>query len=552
MSRRLRIGLLVGIGGLSLLLSVGWSALSRVEAQQETTRQRVSNSYQEAVSLIRTHHFGVSEEETLTKYAIQGMLKSLDPHSDYLDRKAFQEFNEKQHSRYYGIGSQIGTRHRSTYILEPFEGSPAAAAGLRFGDQIVAIDGEESTTWTSDRIRSKLLGDRGTQVRVEVRRVGVAEPISMTITRDGIALPSIPNYYMVTPTIGYIGLTRNFQSTTSREMMVARAELIEKGATSFILDLRQNRGGYLDQAAKVCDQFLQRGQTIVSTRGRQGRNFDQTMIAENGASENFPLVVLIDRDSASASEIVAGAIQDHDRGLIVGEPSFGKGLVQRIFPLFNGGALTLTIAHYYTPSGRLIQRDYSNGSLFEYYQRRYSPGDATPPARTEERKTDLGRTVYGGGGIEPDVKVESADFFNPAQNRLYHGLFLFVRELIGGQFATHPQFRVQSLTYGHPLKGSEFLVTDEVLKTYRSWMEKFYAEQPDYGVTPAMIGEHLIWARKQIRQEVLMAAYGSDRAQQGMSGLDLQLQRAISEMPNAADLASRSWRRNTATRLRQE
>ncbi|MFZ4626868.1 MAG: S41 family peptidase [Blastocatellia bacterium] len=551
MSRRWGLGMLVSLGALSLLLVGGLSAVSRVGAQQETTRQRVSGSYQEAVSLIRTHHFGEMDDETLSKSAIHGMLKSLDPHSDYLDRKAFQEFNEKQHSRYYGIGSQIGTRHRSTYILEPFEGSPASTAGMRYGDQIVAIDGEASVNWSSDQVRSKLLGDRGTQVKVQVRRVGVNDPVSMTITRDGIALPSIPNYYLVTPTIGYIGLTRNFQSTTSREMTMARAELAEKGATSFILDLRQNRGGYLDQAAKVCDQFLQRGQTIVSTRGRQGRNFDQTMIAENGASENSPLVVLIDRDSASASEIVAGAIQDHDRGLIVGEPSFGKGLVQRIFPLFNGGALTLTIAHYYTPSGRLIQRDYSSGSLFEYYQRRYNPADAPPPARTEERKTDLGRTVYGGGGIEPDVKVESADVFNPNQNRLYHGLFLFVRELIGGQIAAHPQFRVEKLTYGHQIKGNEYLVTDEVLKTYRGWMEKFYADQPDYGVTPAMIADHLIWARKQIRQEVLQAAYGSDRAQQGMAGLDLQLQRAIAEMPNAAELAARSWRRNTATRFDQ-
>jgi carboxyl-terminal processing protease len=194
-------------------------------------------------------------------------------------------------------------------------------------------------------------------VTVTVKRVGEANPLSMTITRDGIALPSIPNYYKVKPTIGYIGLTRNFQSTTSEEMSTAMAELIEKGATSFILDLRQNRGGYLDQAIKVCDQLLQRGQKIVSVRGRQGRNFDQNAVAESGATDNHPLVVLIDRDSASASEIVAGAIQDHDRGLIIGEPSFGKGLVQRIFPLFNGGALTLTNAHYYTPSGRLIPRD---------------------------------------------------------------------------------------------------------------------------------------------------------------------------------------------------
>ena len=529
---------------MAILIGLFAAVIPPATAQEETTRQRVSADYQKALEVIRDNHFAEPDEETLTKYAIQGMLKSLDPHSDYLDRKAFQEFNEKQHSQYFGIGSQIGSRHRSTYILEPFKDSPASRAGLRYGDQIVAIDGKESSTWPSDKIRANLLGDRGTQVTVTVKRVGEANPITVTITRDGIALPSIPNYYKVKPTIGYIGLTRNFQSTTSREMTTAMAELIEKGAQSFILDLRQNRGGYLDQAIRVCDQFLQRGQTIVSVRGRQGRNFDQNAIAENGATDNYPLVVLIDRDSASASEIVAGAIQDHDRGLIVGEPSFGKGLVQRIFPLFNGGALTLTIAHYYTPSGRLIQRDYSNGSLFEYYTRRHAQEQATP--RTDEKKTDLGRVVYGGGGIEPDIKVENADSFNVAQNRIYHGLFLFVRELISGQLPGLAQYQVKGLTYGYQIKGNEYIVTDEVLKAYRAWVSKFYSDNPDYGVTASMIEENLIWARKQIRQEILFAAYGSDKAQQGMADLDLQLQRAIAEMPNAADLANRAWRRNTA------
>lgn len=538
---------LVGLGVVSGLLLALPELRQGVTAQEETTRQRVSADFQKAVELIRANHFGEAEEDALAKYAIQGMLKSLDPHSDYLDRKAYQEFTEKQHSQYFGIGSQIGSRHRSTYILEPFKGSPASRAGLRYGDQIIAIDGKESTNWNSDKIRSNLLGDRGTQVTVTVRRVGEPNPITMNITRDGIALPSIPNFYQVKPEIGYIGLTRNFQSTTSQEMRTALAELAEKGANSFIIDLRQNRGGYLDQAIRVCDMFLQRGQTIVSVKGRPGRNFDQNAIAESGAADNFPLVILIDRDSASASEIVAGAIQDHDRGLIVGEPSFGKGLVQRIFPLLNGGALTLTIAHYYTPSGRLIQRDYSNGSLFEYYSKRYATSEAEKaPPRTDERKTDLGRTVYGGGGIEPDIKVENADMFNAAQGRIYHGLFLFVRELISGQLPGLGQYQVKGLTYDYQIKGNEYIITDQVLATYREWVGKFYRDNPDYGVTQAMIDENTIWARKQIRQEILFAAYGSDRAQQGMADLDLQLQRAIAEMPNAADLANRSWKRNTA------
>jgi carboxyl-terminal processing protease len=543
---------LVG-GGMTVCLALAGLSVStrlltgRVSAQGETTRQRIATDFQQASELIRANHFAEPDDETLGKYAISGMLRSLDPHSDYLDRKAYQDFTDKQHSQYFGIGSQIGTRYKSTYILEPFKGSPASRAGLRYGDQIIEIDGNDSSSWNSEKIRTGLLGDRGTQVKVKVRRVGVEAPISLTITRDGIALPSIPNYYLAKPSIGYIGLTRNFQSTTSQEMRTAMSGLAEKGATSFILDLRQNRGGYLDQAIRVCDMFLTRGQTIVSVKGRPGRNFDQNAIAENGADENFPLVVLIDRDSASASEIVAGAIQDHDRGLIVGEPSFGKGLVQRIFPLLNGGALTLTIAHYYTPSGRLIQRDYSNGSLFEYYTKRNAKGtEAVGQPRTDERKTDLGRTVYGGGGIEPDIKVENADNFNLAQGRIYQALFLFVRELVSGQLPGLARYKVNGLTYDYQIRGDEYIVTDDALKAYREWVVKFFADNPDYGVTPAMVDDNLIWARKQLRQEVLFAAYGSDRAQQGMADLDLQLQRAISEMPNAADLANRSWRRNSS------
>ena len=330
-------------------------------AQNSGIPPRLTADYQKAIEIIRNNYIVETTDENLTKAAIQGMLKTLDPHSDYMDRKTFQEFNEKQHSQYFGIGSLISTRHRQTYIIEPFKDTPAYRAGFRYGDQIVAVDGKDTSAWSSDRVRALLLGERGTQLTVSVKRAGVAEPITRTITRDGIWLPSIPNVYLVKPGVGYIGLTRNFQSTTSKELAQAMADLREKGAENFILDLRGNGGGYLDQAIRVCDQLLQRGQLIVSQRGRQGRGFDQQAIAENGAGENFPLVVMIDRATASASEIVAGAIQDHDRGLIIGEPSFGKGLVQRIFPLQTGGALTLTIAQYFTPSGRLIPPDYGNG-----------------------------------------------------------------------------------------------------------------------------------------------------------------------------------------------
>jgi carboxyl-terminal processing protease len=519
-----------------------------VHAQQEAARRKIIDQYQKAIDIIREKYVAELDHEVLTKWSIQGMLHSLDPHSDYLDRKSFREFIEKQNSEYYGIGAWVRTINQATYISEPFKGSPAHKAGFRYGDHIVAVDGKDTSTWNKERVSELLLGPRGTQVTVTVKRLGVAEPLTANITRDGIWLPSIPSFYLIKPNIGYIGLTRSFQSTTSEELEKAMAILRKKGADSFILDLRQNGGGYLQQAIGVADQFLQQNQTIVSVRGRDGRNNNKSMIAESGTSENFPLIVMIDGGSASASEIVAGAIQDHDRGLIVGESSFGKGLVQHIFPLQNGGGLILTIAHYYTPSGRLIQRDYSNGSLFEYYFRRSANGGAQATPRTDERKTDLGRTVYGGGGIEPDIKVDNEPGFTPVQGRIFVGaLCLFVHELVSGQVEGYQQFKLNGITFADEMRGNEYIIDDALMKLYRDFAVRFYQTNPDYGVTAKMIDDNLVWSRIQIRQEVLLAAYGRDKAKQAMVDLDLQLQRAISEMPKAADLAARSLRRNTSS-----
>ena len=530
---------------LTILICASLTAPTLVNAQDAAARQKLINQVQRAIDIIHEKHADQLDDETLTASALQGMLKTLDPHSNYLDRKSFRDFTEKQNSEYYGIGAYVRTINNATYVVEPFKDSPASRAGLRYGDQIVAVEGKDTSAFRSDQVIPLLLGERGTKVVVTVKRLGTPEPLTTTITRDGIWRPSIPNYYLIKPSIGYIGLTRSFQATTTLELRKAMADLREMGADSFILDLRDNIGGYLDQAISVADHFLQKGQTIVSVRGRSGRNRDRSAVAENGATENFPLIVMINQSSASASEIVAGAIQDHDRGLIVGETSFGKGLVQNIFPLSNGGALFLTIAHYYTPSGRLIQRDYSKGSLFEYYSRRGADGDAqkssNPPA--EVKKTDLGRPVYGGGGIEPDVKVDGPPPITPVQGRLYHAVDLFVRELVSGQIENYRQFKLDGITYDYGLKGNEYIIKDDLVKRYRDYAAKFYKENPGYYITTAMIDENLIWQRNRIRQELLLAAYGSDKSEQGMADLDTQLQRAVSEMPKAADIATRSWRR---------
>ncbi len=513
-------------------------------ASQAITQQRMSRDFLNAMEIVRTNYFDELEYAALTRTGIQGMLRVLDPHSNYFDRRAFSEMNSEQRSHYFGIGAQIAVRKRGTYILETFDGTPAARAGLRYGDHIVAIDGKDTSSWSSDRVRSLLRGERLTSVQVGVRRAGVVEPITVSINRDSVALPSITSYYLARPQIGYINLSRGFHSTTNEELTRVMAQLTERGANSFILDLRGNPGGYLDQAIKVADRFLKRGQVIVSVRGREGKNFDKQLTAEVGATEHIPLVILINRDSASASEIVAGAIQDHDRGLIVGESSFGKGLVQHIFPLREGSGLTLTIARYYTPSGRLIQRDYSSGSLFEYHFRREQPGGADKPQkeRADPRRTDLGRTVYGGGGIEPDIKLENADTFNPIQGRLYNGLFMFTRELTSGQIAGLEKYKVSGIKYAPGPNPEPYWISDDVLKAYRVFMSRFLQENPEYSLTDTHLENELVWARKQIRQEVLWAAYGFDKMQQYANDLDLQLQRAIVELPNSAQLSARAWR----------
>jgi carboxyl-terminal processing protease len=320
---------------------------------------------------------------------------------------------------------------------------------------------------------------------------------------------------------------------------------------SLVLDLRGNPGGFLDQAIRVADKFLQRGQIILSVRGRDGRAGDKDWPAESGMPETFPLVVLIDDGSASASEIVAGAIQDHDRGLTVGEPSFGKGLVQTIFPLPSGAGLTLTTARYYTPSGRLIQRDYSNGSSYEYHFRRTAAGANEPAAkpRNDQRRTDTGRLVYGGGGIEPDIKVEGPAPKDGQGPIWTTGLFMFVRELMAGRIETAPEFKRTTIEFDHQPLPNEFQINDKVMKAYREFMTEFIKQNQDFGLTAAMIDANIEWARIKIREEVLIAAYGVDAQKRMMAEQDVQLQRAIREIPQSAQLAERA-RRITRTSKR--
>lgn len=520
-------------------LVIGAVALGLIRAQVtsvETSRpDRLYQDYVQALELVRDKYVLPVEFELLNTAAVSGMLRSLDPHSNFYDRKSFDEMRLEQRSQYYGIGATIQQRYGGVYIIEPFRNTPALRAGLRYGDRILSIDGKSSVGLDTDEVRNLLRGELGTKVQVTVERAGTTEPQVVSLERGAVDLPSISSTYLLRPGLGYIGLTRGFHSTTSEELNRSILFLKSTGMVSLILDLRGNPGGFLDQAIRVADKFLSRGQTIVAVKGRSERTTEKNWVAESGSPETFPLIVLIDDGSASASEIVAGAIQDHDRGLIIGEASFGKGLVQTIFPLKGGAGLTLTTARYYTPSGRLIQRDYSNGSIYEYLTRRatQSGESATAKALPQVFRTGRGRTVYGGGGIAPDIVIKP-DEISATQGLIWStGLFYFTRELVGGRIATAPEFRLGPLEVNHEPRSDEFVITEQVVAAYQEFMSRFIREHPETGLTREMISENLGWARRRIREEVLIAAYGVDVQRRMTAENDPQLQRAISEMPQA-------------------
>lgn len=494
------------------------------------TRKKMADDFANALLVAKDHYAGQIDYDRLTKGAILGMLHTLDPHSNYFDRKEWESFQNEQRSRYSGIGSTIGQRNNNVYIMSPFAGTPAHRGGVRYGDQIVGINGESTEGWNSLQVSNKLLGPEGTPVTVKVSRAGARDPIEFKFTREAVPLPSITNYYMVAGGVGYINLDRGFNTTTSDEMREAMQDLQRQGMTSLILDLRNNRGGLVDQAKKISNIFLYRGQKIVSMRGRPAVFPNRDEVAFNNNPEEYPLVVLVNRGSASASEIVAGALQDHDRARIVGENSFGKGLVQSVYPLRDGSGLTLTTGHFYTPSGRLIQRDYSGRSFYDYYLRR---GDKGTEQKQEEKRTDTGRTVYGGGGIAPDVAVKIPATELELQRIWTEPIFQFTRSLVGGAISGLPEFRIDhAAEHGHRLTSSEYQVNDKVLAAFKNYIR----DHKDLKADETRLEKDADWLKRQIRFEVVTAAYGQEVARGALSGGDVQLQRAIQELPTAKSL----------------
>ena len=514
----------------------------------------IEKDYNEAITTITSNYSGDIDFERATQAAIQGMLSTLDPHSSYFSYSEFRKLKEDQDSRFFGIGVTIVQHRDGVYVQSAVDGTPAARLGLRYGDRILEVDGKDAREWSSEQVSKNVRGGKGEPVTIKVDRPGAEQAMNFTIIRDSVPLPTIRNAYIIRPGTGYIGLTGGFQRSSDDELREAMKKLGSQGMRQLVLDLRGNPGGLLDQAIDVASEFLPRGLVVVSVKGRT--EYSEPIVYKSNGAEpaTVPLVVLINRNTASASEIVAGAIQDHGRGLIVGETSFGKGLVQRIFQLpFNTG-LTLTTARYYTPYGRSLQRDYSSGSLYDYYTRHESVDDqAQPSASPDHRNLDsplalasptphpntgpavttaAGRVFYGGGGITPDIEVrEPAN--TPARLRVAEAAFHFTRQLAAGQVATLESYRVERVQYGKNPRPNDFPISDRVVEAFR----EFVRAHPDFQVTSAQIEEELEFAKLRLRQEIITAGFSNDAGARVLLDNDVQIIRALDALPDARRLA---------------
>jgi carboxyl-terminal processing protease len=527
----------------AVLLACASASIQRVAFADDDDgagQSRIDNDFAKALTIAKDNYAGQVDVERVVKSSVQGMLHTLDPHSSFLDKKEWQTFQNEQRSRYSGIGSTIAQRNGKVYIMSPFDKTPAYKAGIRYGDQIVEVNGESTEGWNSQQVSNKLLGPEGTSVNVKVARIGVSSPIEFKLTRAFVPLPSITNVFMVGNGIGYINLQRGFNTTTAEEMSDALKSLHDQGMTSLILDLRANRGGLVDQAWKVANDFLYRGQKVVSMRGRPSVFPSRDLAANNSKPDESPMVVLINRGTASAAEIVAGALQDHDRAQLVGENSFGKGLVQSVYTLRDGSGLTLTAGKYYTPSGRLIQRDYSNRSFYDYYLQR-GDKEQLQLHHPEEKRTDAGRTVYGGDGIQPDVAVKVPSHELELERVWIEPIFAFTRELVAGTVPGLSEFKIdRPADHNHQLGSSEFQINDKVIAAFKDFLK----EHKELKANVDRVDKDADFIRLWMRYEVASAAYGQEAAFEARLEGDVQMQKALGEMPKAKAMVEdmrRSW-----------
>ena len=473
-------------------------------------------SFTRVLSVVQRNYADpVDTDKVIYDGAIPGMLHVLDPHSNFFDPKQYALFREEQEGKYYGVGMIVEQRDNQTVVQAPFVNSPAYKAGIRPGDTILKVDGKTCTGLTTNQVADMLKGAKGTPVHISLGREGWDKPIEVTVVRDEIPRPGVEYSEMVKPGIGYVHVS-TFNETTDSDLTDALNKLDATKLDGLIIDLRDNGGGLLNQAVGMADMFLDKNELVVSHRGRSSPERPYYAVRGNQGVE-VPLVVLVNGQSASASEIVSGAIQDHDRGLIVGETTFGKGLVQTQFPLSEDTALLLTTARYYTPSGRLIQRNYKNVTLYDYH---YNP---QRPRKPDVKLTDTGRQVYGEGGITPDVVVPEPKP-DPFQELVEERGVLYPLPAGVGDFARYYLGENRQVT-------KDFEVDDAVLADFQK-----YLTQQHIPFTPDQIQQNAPWLKWEIKREIFTTVFGLDAGYKVELDNDPQLQKAIESLPQAKAL----------------
>ena len=510
--RRFLFFLPLVIAGCSLL---GGLYGPRVEVASAASEDDIRNSlrvFTKAYNVVEENAADpVNPDKAIYKGAIPGMLRTLDPHSNFFDPRDFQLLREDQKGHYYGVGMTVAERNKKTIVISPFTGSPAYKAGIRPGDVILTVNDKSTENLNTTEVADLLKGPRGTQVQIVIAREGSDKQITFNVIRDEISRKSVPDAVWLKPGVAYMNIEQ-FNETTSPEVEENLRRLGENNIKGLILDLRENPGGLLNEGVAVADRFLRKGQAIVSHRGRASA--EKTYIARHGnGGHDYPIVVLVNRFSASAAEIVTGALQDHDRAWVLGENTFGKGLVQTVFPLQENSGLALTTAKYYTPSGRLIQRDYAHQSFFDYYNHK----DLDTKNMMDVKMTDGGRTVYGGGGISPDEKYEPPKY-NPFQVQLLSkfAFFNFSKHYFGS----------------HDIKLPKNWAPDQsVLTEFHDYLlkEGFKFTEADFAVNND-------WIKRDLRKEMYIAAFGTDEARRITVETDPMVEKAVEALPKAKAL----------------
>ena len=513
------------------------SKIGSPQAQSSEDIRSQLNRFNEVFMYIDRYYVEAPDREKVITGAINGMLSELDPHSVYIPEKRLEKETERFHGSYQGIGIEFIVLNKVLTVVSPITGGPSESVGILPGDQIVRIEGESAYGITEDEVQNKLRGPKGSKVTVTIHRPGQSNTFEVVITRDDIPILSVTAHFMLDDgKTGYIYLGR-FARTTSDELEEAMVDLEAKGMEQLVLDLRNNSGGYLEQAVAVADKFIPGGYKIVYTKGRLSSAGEEFTSTTANTHSLYPVIVMIDNGSASASEIVAGAIQDLDRGLVVGDISFGKGLVQNQIPLKDGAALRLTIARYYTPSGRLIQRPYDNG-LVDYYTDAHN--DSSKAAKIDSSQvfyTIAKRKVYGGGGITPDEFIEAGRITRFTSSLIGKRIFF---EFGSNYGSNHREWGKNFDTFR-----KTFVVNDEMINQLKEIIEKQKLE-----FNQEAFDKDADYIKLLMKAEVARNLWNSEHYYQVRMENDKQLRTALTMMPEAKEIGElHTWKGHTENKL---